>query len=89
MTNDIQKAIRINNMSEIDNNKVCYWFNETYKKWFVHIPKVGVGNISRHDIIEHEDKTISVSPSILITTTFKGNKRQAHGFLEKGIWREV
>lgn len=34
-------------------------------------------------VIEHEDDTISVSPSIL------DGESGWHGFLEKGIWREV
>jgi hypothetical protein len=34
-----------------------------------------------HKIVEHEDGTITVSPSILI----KGEKSW-HGFLKKGIW---
>lgn len=44
-----------------------------------------VGNLSRHDIVEHEDGTITVSPSILITVN---NVGEWHGYLEKGMWRE-
>jgi hypothetical protein len=47
-----------------------------------------LGNLSRHTVTEHEDGTISVSPSILMggqgTTTAPW-----HGFLERGVWREV
>lgn len=43
-----------------------------------------LGNLSRHTITEHEDGTITVSPSILITR----HDGSWHGFLECGIWRE-
>lgn len=41
-------------------------------------------NLSGHDVIEHEDGTITVSPSILVT----GFDEQWHGYLEKGVWRK-
>lgn len=37
---------------------------------------------SHHKVIEHEDGTITVSPSILIN-----GGGTWHGYLEKGIWR--
>lgn len=43
------------------------------------------GNLSAHQVTEHEDGTITVSPSILIT----GHDGSWHGYLEKGVWREV
>ena len=43
-----------------------------------------VGNLASHKIIEHEDGTITVSPSILI-----GDRKNSwHGYLENGVWRE-
>lgn len=45
-----------------------------------------LGNLSNHQVIEHEDGTITVSPSILITHWREG---AWHGYLERGIWREV
>lgn len=44
-----------------------------------------VANLRRHDVVEHEDGTITVSPSILINA---GNAGSWHGFLEHGVWRE-
>lgn len=35
-----------------------------------------------HSIVEHEDGTITVSPSILVT-----GGEEWHGYLERGIWR--
>lgn len=42
------------------------------------------GSLEEHDVMEHEDGTITVSPSILI----EGETRW-HGYLEAGVWREV
>lgn len=44
-----------------------------------------IGNISAHQITEHEDGTVSVSPSILINSKQLGSW---HGYLERGVWRE-
>lgn len=48
------------------------------------------GNLSGHQVTEHEDGTITVSPSILIQYTW-GNPPisvEWHGYLERGVWRE-
>lgn len=37
-----------------------------------------------HKVTEHDDGTITVSPSILITS----HTGTWHGFLERGVWRE-
>jgi hypothetical protein len=47
-----------------------------------------LGNLSKHSVIEHEDGTITVSPSILMGG--QGTDCAIwHGYLERGIWREV
>ena len=46
------------------------------------------GNLSLHEVVEHEDGTITVSPSILCSTTVNGEPASWHGFLERGVWRE-
>jgi hypothetical protein len=46
------------------------------------------GNLANHEVVEHDDGTITVSPSILINTTW-GPERTAyrwHGFLQAGVW---
>lgn len=57
--------------------------------WFARIPNGDLmltANLARHAITEHEDGTISVSPSILCD---KGSRNESwHGYLERGIWRE-
>ena len=47
-----------------------------------------LGSLEHHTVTEHEDGTITVSPSILITADRDGDFKW-HGYLEKGIWREV
>jgi len=47
-----------------------------------------VGSLQNHTVTEHEDGTITVSPSILITSEERGQKVEWHGYLERGVWRE-
>ncbi len=47
------------------------------------------GSIGKHDVTEHSDGTITVSPSILLTQhDDDGDPYQWHGYLEKGVWRK-
>lgn len=46
--------------------------------------KDGYGSLAGHKIVEHDDGTITVSPSILIKT----HVGTWHGFLKKGFWKE-
>lgn len=41
-----------------------------------------IANLSAHKIEEHEDGTISVTPSILVSN----GKESWHGYLTKGEW---
>ena len=54
--------------------------------WMCLPPGGHLGDLSNHDVVEHDDGTITVSPSILI----KGwdVARPWHGYLERGVWRE-
>jgi hypothetical protein len=45
-----------------------------------------LGNLSGHDVREHEDGTLTVSPSILVSEG-RADREVWHGFLERGIWR--
>lgn len=47
-----------------------------------------IGCLSGHKVVEHEDGTITVSPSILISYSGGEGDFSWHGFLERGIWRE-
>lgn len=55
-------------------------------RWALCAPNGDCGPISPkvHQITEHLDGTITVSPSIQFTVG-----KRWHGFLERGIWRSV
>jgi hypothetical protein len=56
--------------------------------WHVRPPSSHMGSIAKHEVTEHEDGTITVSPSILLDVP--GDPSAGwHGFLERGVWREV
>lgn len=52
--------------------------------WIARPPGNHTGDLSAHSVTEHEDGTISVSPSILIDD----GRTKWHGYLERGVWRE-
>lgn len=52
--------------------------------WYARPPGVHMGSLANHDVTEHPDGTISVSPSILIDD----GRTQWHGYLIRGNWRE-
>jgi hypothetical protein len=55
------------------------------KSPFFHPVFCGLG---KHSVVEHEDGTITVSPSILVTRRVD-EPQLYHGFLERGVWRSV
>jgi hypothetical protein len=64
-----------------------YAFDPETGWWYCRTPNGERGNLGNHDVTEHEDGTITVSPSILVGATQDGPGW--HGYLERGIWREV
>lgn len=54
--------------------------------WYCVTPNGHYGALGKHDITEHEDGTITVSPSILVS--YSDAEQLYHGYLEKGVWRE-
>jgi hypothetical protein len=63
-----------------------YWKHKSLGTWYCVTPEGQYGNLTRHDVVEHDDGTITVSPSILIT----GHEvPEWHGYLERGEWRKV
>lgn len=54
--------------------------------WYCCTPNDHHGNLDAHDVTEHGDGTITVSPSILISGGAKGGELW-HGWLERGVWR--
>lgn len=53
--------------------------------WYGCTPNGHGANLSAHDVVEHKDGLITVSPSILV-----GDRSGPlwHGYLEHGVWRE-
>lgn len=70
--------------TDFTDEDLAKWYNKPY--WMCKSPNGHAGNLSRHEVVEHEDGTITVTPSILISdgkgTTFW------HGYLTAGVWRE-
>lgn len=54
--------------------------------WFACAPNGLLANLHNHQVTEHEDGTITVSPSILVSDGRGGHRW--HGYLEQGVWRE-
>ena len=52
--------------------------------WYACTPNGHLANLSRHEVTEHADGTITVSPSILVSD---GEGPVWHGYLERGVWR--
>jgi hypothetical protein len=59
------------------------WWTAPY--WMGCSPNDHTCNLSRHDVLENADGTITVSPSILISDT---RGPVWHGYLRDGVWSE-
>ena len=57
--------------------------------WYVLVPSGDIGGLRQHQVTEHEDGTITVSPSILVRGGPGMSEERWHGFLERGVWRSV
>lgn len=62
-----------------------YGYSENHKRWEARPPGQHVSSIEKHDVMVHEDNSITVSPSILISD---GSGELWHGFLRRGVWEE-
>lgn len=58
-----------------------YWKAE-HGMFEVRAPSGEFGLIRTHKVVEYEDRTITVSPSLV----FHGEAKW-HGYLERGVWR--
>lgn len=54
------------------------------RSWMARTPNGHLGNLGAHDVVEHEDGTITVSPSILVSDH---TGELYHGFLVRGVWK--
>jgi len=62
-----------------------YGLHPSDGNWYASTPNGLLGSLVGHEVVENEDQTITVDPSILVT---KRNGLRWHGYLERGIWRE-
>lgn len=75
---------------EAINGSYCPVVRDGKRTWIVRTPNGHVGDLGNHDVVEHEDGTITVSPSILVSMPQDGKSVELwHGYLERGVWREV
>lgn len=66
---------------DLDLSSICYW-KRSDGAWMLYVPGSGIGDLTNHDVEEHEDGTISVTPSILVTNA----RHRRHGYLSRGVW---
>ncbi len=64
-----------------------YYVHPADGKWHAKTPNGHLANLARHDVEEHADGTITVSPSIRVSSP--GDEELWHGYLEAGVWREA
>lgn len=69
-----------------------YWFvdgrptQDGHCLW-VKDPEGNLGRCCKHEVTEHEDGTVTVEPSILVTTRRDGvDVELFHGHLRAGVW---
>lgn len=70
---------------DFDDDKIRYW--KTPNEWWFYFPGCGVGRLTKHKVVENEDKTITVTPSIRMSKPKSGDC--CHGFLTNGEWRDA
>jgi hypothetical protein len=73
--------------SHLGEGELCYWKTEN-DGWYLNLPGCGLATLRAHMVEEHEDGTISATPSILVTSRRDGKNVQRHGYLTHGVWTE-
>lgn len=68
-----------------------YYYWPARKDWIAVTPNGHHASLTDHEVTEHEDGTITVSPSILVSTSDEQGAPVEcwHGYLERGVWREA
>lgn len=76
----------------------AYWKDSRDGNWYGITPNGHLAGLRAHHVIEHEDGTITVAPSVLVRgrrssddaiRVTDGEADLWHGYLERGVWREV
>lgn len=81
-----EQAKRVAGFDESDDGEMCYWKGED--GWYLNLPGCGLATLRAHVVEEHEDGTISATPSILVTSRRDGKNVQRHGYFTRGVWTE-
>ena len=74
----------------------AYWRDTRDGNWYGMTPNGHLVGFAKHEVAEHADGTVTVSPSIDALAAWdapgehrpRGERRLWHGFLERGVWRE-
>ena len=83
------KGIRVFSEEDLRKTNGAYFFSEQTQSWWCRTPNGHAGNLGNHEVTENEDGTITVEPSILVSTTINGKPIQVyHGWLKNGEWTE-
>ena len=78
---------RIETMDDLDSSQDACWKDEN-GCWWVYLIGCGAGILSNHNVEEHVDGSISVTPSILMYGHKDGVPSKRHGFLVRGEWKD-
>lgn len=54
--------------------------------WYARPPGMDMGSLKNHEVVEYDDGTITVLPSILVTEYDGDCEIKWHGYLERGMW---
>jgi hypothetical protein len=76
---------RVETWEELFANEGGAYMRGADGKWMVKTPNGHLGNLGNHEVEEHEDGTITVLPSILVSDN---TGELYHGFLRRGGWSE-
>lgn len=63
-----------------------YGWDARIRRWMAVTPNGHWGDLSQHQVTEHDDGTITVHPSIRVSD---GDGELWHGWLERGMWRQA
>jgi hypothetical protein len=81
------KGTRVYTQEDLHNINGSYFFSEETQSWWCRTPNGHAGALGNHEVTENEDGTITVTPSILVTTRINGNDVELyHGYLTNGEW---
>jgi hypothetical protein len=91
----MEQAKRVANYLSRDSAQPSYWKGED-DNWYLHLPDGRedaefdglTANLASHKVEEHDDGTISATPSILVTQKLGDKVIQRHGYLTRGVWNE-